>query len=202
MSESRQWLWKDNVQSTGWKNSRKAWICALAPAISLKYCWKRRWTPYNQWIYSLLWDKISQYLWIVLWIFERDRGYYYSAFELFNCVGVFSFFVALFDILQICLFNPLTPNTWFWRTKNIQQWKTLWEKDKLLVTSNFSFSHNVFYPIWYLFSILKCHLRFVSIWTSLKFVSSGNGLKKKSDFKFYLFLLSCWLSLSIVKYGY
>ena len=25
----------------------------------------------------------------------------------------------------------------------------------LLVTSNFSFSHNVFYPIWYLFSILN-----------------------------------------------
>ena len=33
-------------------------------------------------------------------------------------------------------------------------WKTLWEKAKLLVTSNFSFSHNVFYPIWYLFFIL------------------------------------------------
>ena len=25
--------------------------------------------------------------------------------------------------------------------------KKLWEKEKLLVTSNFSFSHNVFYPI-------------------------------------------------------
>ena len=24
--------------------------------------------------------------------------------------------------------------------------KTLWEKEKLLVTSNFSFSHNNFYP--------------------------------------------------------
>ena len=33
-------------------------------------------------------------------------------------------------------------------------WKTLWEKEKLLVTSNLSFSHNVFYPMWYLFSIL------------------------------------------------
>ena len=26
--------------------------------------------------------------------------------------------------------------------------KTLWEKEKLLVTSNFPFSHSVFYPFW------------------------------------------------------
>ena len=47
------------------------------------------------------------------------------------------------------------------------------EKEKLLVTSNFSFSHNVFYPIWHLFfyfkCTLKCCLQFLSIWTSLKF---------------------------------
>ena len=29
------------------------------------------------------------------------------------------------------------------------------KREKLLVTSNFSFSHNVFYPIWHLFSILN-----------------------------------------------
>ena len=31
--------------------------------------------------------------------------------------------------------------------------KTLWEKEKLLVTSNFSFSHSVFYPFGELFAI-------------------------------------------------
>ena len=31
---------------------------------------------------------------------------------------------------------------------NRQLLKTLWEKEKLLVTSDFSFSHNVFYSIW------------------------------------------------------
>ena len=31
--------------------------------------------------------------------------------------------------------------------------KTLWEKVKLLVTSNFSFSHSVFYPFGELFAI-------------------------------------------------
>ena len=30
--------------------------------------------------------------------------------------------------------------------------KTLWEKEKLLVTSNFSFSRSVFYPVWRTFS--------------------------------------------------
>ena len=31
-----------------------------------------------------------------------------------------------------------------WRYSNLIELKTLWEKEKLLVTSNFSFSHNVF----------------------------------------------------------
>ena len=37
--------------------------------------------------------------------------------------------------------------------------KTLWEKEKLLVTSNFSFSHSVFYPFGELFAIfIKCEI--------------------------------------------
>ena len=32
--------------------------------------------------------------------------------------------------------------------------KTLWEKEKLLITSNFSFTHSVFLPMWGTF----CHL--------------------------------------------
>ena len=35
----------------------------------------------------------------------------------------------------------------------VQVLKTLLEKEKLLVTSNFSFSHRVFYPLGELFSI-------------------------------------------------
>ena len=56
--------------------------------------------------------------------------------------------------------------------------KTLCEKEKLLVTSNFSFSHSVFKRLVLqthknqgLFGKgLKCRLQFVSTWTSLKFV--------------------------------
>ena len=48
-----------------------------------------------------------------------------------------------------CYAEPVIPfrhNDTFrhpWETSLL---KTLWEKEKLLATSNFSFSHNVFYP--------------------------------------------------------
>ena len=52
--------------------------------------------------------------------------------------------------------------------------KTLWEKEKLLVTSNFSFSHSVFYPFGYTFLYFyhtsNCRLQSLSVWQSLKFV--------------------------------
>ena len=43
--------------------------------------------------------------------------------------------------------NPLLHRYSFWNINNRRLLKTLWEKEKLLVTSYFSFSHNVFYPI-------------------------------------------------------
>ena len=52
--------------------------------------------------------------------------------------------------------------------------KTLWEKEKLLVTSNFSFSHSVFYPFEELSSIFinfwNCRRQSLSVWKSLIFV--------------------------------
>ena len=49
--------------------------------------------------------------------------------------------------------------------------KTLWKEEKMLVTSIFSFSHNVFNPFQnkFHFSQLFCYLQMLSIWTSLKF---------------------------------
>ena len=44
-------------------------------------------------------------------------------------------------------FNPSLHKYSFGRINNRQLLKTLWEKEKLLVTSNFSFSHNVFNSI-------------------------------------------------------
>ena len=47
----------------------------------------------------------------------------------------------------------------------------------IIVTSNFSISHNFYFTIYgtYFKCTLNCRLQFVSIWTSLTF-SSGNGL--------------------------
>ena len=57
------------------------------------------------------------------------------------------------EILFIKRLNPFPNKPWFLRVYITRLLKTLWEKEKLLVTSNFSFSHNVFY----LFTEL-CHL--------------------------------------------
>ena len=42
-------------------------------------------------------------------------------------------------------FNPFPHNDTYWRPWETNLLKTLWEKEKLLITSNFSFSHSVFY---------------------------------------------------------
>ena len=63
---------------------------------------------------------------------------------------------------------------WFLRVCCRSLLKTLWEKQKLLVTSNFSISHGVFYPFgWtfcYFHQVLNCRLLTLSVWKSLKFV--------------------------------
>ena len=68
--------------------------------------------------------------------------------------------------------NPFL-NKSFLRVCNTSFFNTLCEKEKLLVTSNFSFSHSVFYPfgelttIFMKFKIVVCKL---SVWKSLKYV--------------------------------
>ena len=44
------------------------------------------------------------------------------------------------------LFNPFRNNPWFLQVCSTSLLKTLWEKEKLLVMSNSSFSRSVFYP--------------------------------------------------------
>ena len=62
------------------------------------------------------------------------------------------------------LLNPFPNKPWFLRVCSTSLLKTLWEKDKLLVTSNFSFSHRVFYlfgklsAIFIEFEIVVCKL--------------------------------------------
>ena len=48
--------------------------------------------------------------------------------------------------IQVVPFKPFPHKPWFLRFCSTSVLKTLWEKEKLLVTSNFSFSNIVFYP--------------------------------------------------------
>ena len=48
--------------------------------------------------------------------------------------------------------NPFPNIPRFLHVSSTSLLKTLWEKEKLLVTSNFSFSHSVFYLFWELYA--------------------------------------------------
>ena len=60
--------------------------------------------------------------------------------------------------------NPFPNKPWFLRVRSTSLLKTQWEKEKLLVMSNFSFSHSVFYlfgdlsAIFIKFEIVVCKL--------------------------------------------
>ena len=70
--------------------------------------------------------------------------------------------------------NPFPNNPWFLRVCSTSLLKTLWEKEKLLITSNSSFSHSVFYSLGWTYCqfhrIGNCRLLTLSVWKSLKFV--------------------------------
>ena len=53
---------------------------------------------------------------------------------------------SLLCVVFVCHFNPFPNKPWFLCVCNTSLLKTLREKEKLLVTSNFSLSHSVFYP--------------------------------------------------------
>ena len=73
-----------------------------------------------------------------------------------------------------CCFIPFPRKPWFLRVCSASLLKTLREKKKLLVMSNFSFSHSVFYsfrePSDIFIKFKKCCLQTLSFWKSLKFV--------------------------------
>ena len=72
------------------------------------------------------------------------------------------------------MFNPFPNKAWFLRVCSTNLLKTQREKEKLLVTSNFSFSHSVFYLFWkhlcHFQQIWSCCLQTLQFWNSLKFV--------------------------------
>ena len=58
-------------------------------------------------------------------------------------IGNFQYDKYMYSYIP-CL-NTFPHNDTFWWPLETSLLKTLWEKEKLLVTSNFSFSHSIFY---------------------------------------------------------
>ena len=80
--------------------------------------------------------------------------------------------------LRLLNINPFPLNDTFWRVWERSLYETLWEKEKMLVTSIFSFSHNVFYSIKDRYDHL-CYIYFVAC-KCFQFEQGqifGNGLK-------------------------
>ena len=71
---------------------------------------------------------------------------------------------TFFHGLCVYILNPFPNKPWFLRVCSSRLLKTLWEKEKLLGTNNFSFSHSV----WYLFEELS------AIFIRLKLLSANS----------------------------
>ena len=101
-----------------------------------------------------LYDTIDETHWLKLLILlYADDTIIISdnAIDFQNCLNSFEQYCVNWEL------NPFPNKPWFLRVCNTSLLKTLWEKEKLLITSNFSFSHSVFYQSEELSSIfIKC----------------------------------------------
>ena len=96
---------------------------------------------------------------LLSWIYD-DKGGSSGLYMVFMCHTLIEGdFMHHGDTLSFSQINP-----GFLRVCRISLLKTLWKKEKLLIMSNFSFSHSVFYPfrelsdIFIKFEILACEL--------------------------------------------
>ena len=64
-----------------------------------------------------------------------------------NVSKTFLFVQSIKIIMSLCSLrvNPFPNKAWFLGVSSTSLLKALWEKEKLLVTSNFTFSHSVFF---------------------------------------------------------
>ena len=136
-----------------------------------------------------LWKKVKL-LKMSNFTFFHNVFYAISILKSFNrhiTVVVCSFFE--FGLVSKWCINPFPNKPWFLRVCIKSLLKTLWEKEKLLVTSNFSFSHSVFYPFGELsamfikFNAFVCRLFQFGRVQSLSF---GKGLRNGLIWSFSL----------------
>ena len=73
-------------------------------------------------------------------LYMFNFNFFFRVFHYWNCYSIIGLSIE-YSI------KPFPHNDTFWRPWERSLLKTLWEKEKLLVTSNFSFTHSVFYLI-------------------------------------------------------
>ena len=83
--------------------------------------------------------KDSYYLILLLGYCETKWIFFFNG-------SIISGYIPCYDQASQRYINPFPNKPWILRVYIIRLLKTLWEKEKLLVTSNFFFSHSVFYP--------------------------------------------------------
>ena len=102
------------------------------------------------------------------------------------------------DIMLLSAFtiNPFPYKPWFLHVCSTSLLKTQWEKEKLLVTSNFSFSHSVFYPFGELStSFVKCEIVVCKVFQFGRVYNLSLGKELRVDYECHR---SC---SSILSYG-
>ena len=67
--------------------------------------------------------------------------------------SIFFFYDNFSTAISPRVVNSFPDKPWFLCVSNTILLKTLWEKKKLLITSNFFFFHSVFYPFQELFAV-------------------------------------------------
>ena len=105
----------------------------------------------------------------------KENIYIFAITIIFKEIKRFIFVLNVTDLFFVTIIhiNPFPNKPLFLRVCTMSALKTLWEKEKLLVTSNFSFSHRIFYLFQELFTVfikfkIVC-LQTLSIWKSQKF---------------------------------
>ena len=100
-------------------------------------------------------DLVPRVLFCSPLVWQRQRKSYFVSIYMFKfqpltlCYKVlcliYNHTIPAFNTSVPFYLNPFPNRPWFLRVCSTSLLKTLWEKEKLLVTSNFSFSHSIFY---------------------------------------------------------
>ena len=128
-----------NFANNFWKGSHKEQNCEIIPNSDLRF--QRFFFRISSCPYSA---KCSHSPEPCLYMDRTFTNNFWKGSHKENSCEIISKFDKRFQRRKF--FNPFPNKPWFLRVCSTSLLKTLWEKEKLLVTSNFSFSHNVFYP--------------------------------------------------------